>query len=292
MSISLYRAVPRSSSVSFDAIVREVEPSPRVRRFRRGLRYAVWNEPERLTTDSQDLLYQALNDLSPRIYGLDFTRYWQNRRDGDLFGHLYRFCVFADESGNLVGWSGYQLRRFTGRLCLYFDTAGILPEWQGAGVVTDLESRAAVRELLTHPWESLYLVTRTPNPRLYRSFRAAVGPEHVYPASGHQPPATIKAIARAVAESNGQAHRMQLDQLKFVDAYLPHLTRLYAERPRSGDPEIDRWFDASLGPCDAFLIVAEARLSKLAAYRLRKIWRRIGGRWSKSQSRNPGSLPT
>lgn len=259
----------------FEELIGFISPAPRIYYVRRAIRCAVWTRPDRLTLDSQDRLYSIMADLSPRIFGVDFSKYWEVRRKDGLFQRLARFYLFADDAGEVVGWAGYQRRHLAGRRCIYFDIAAILPQFHGAGVITDVESKTAFRELLLHPVGRSYLVTRTRNPRLYRSFQTALGRDHVHPAIDRTVPEHVRRIALAMATSMGQEHKLDRDEQKLVDTYLPHLPRHYAEPPSSGDETIDRWFDASLGPADAFLVVAEATIWWLAAYRLRKLMRKV-----------------
>ena len=260
---------------TFEELISHSWPAPRIFRVRRGIRCAMWTSPNQLTVDSQDRLYSIMADLSPRIFGVDFSKYWEVRRRDGLFQRLARYYLFADRAGEVVGWASYQRRNLDGRRCIYFDITAILPHFHGAGVITDVESKTVFRELLLRPWGRTYLMTRTRNPRLYRSFQTALGRDHVYPAIGRRVPEHVRAIALAMASSMGQAEKLDRDEQKLVETYLPHLPQHYAVRPSSGDETIDRWFDASLGPADAFLVVAEATIWWLAAYRLRKLVRKV-----------------
>jgi acetyltransferase (GNAT) family protein len=222
------------------------------------------------------VLYAALSELSPRVFGVDLTSYWEDRRRRNMFGKLARFYLFGDRHGALIGWSGYHLGRFAGRRCIYLDMAGIVPEWQGVGVITGVESRAILHELVLHRFERLYLVTRTPNPALYRMFLKAFGSDRVHPGRAQPVPGEVAAVAEAVAAWIGQPERLRASELKLVDSYAPYLSQPYAVRPRSGDVLLDRWFDSTLGVGDAFLVISETSLLHVAMYRLRRMVRDFG----------------
>lgn len=265
----------RAQSSPFTALVSAITPPPRLHRVRPGVRCAIWTRPDLFTVDWQDRLYTIMAELSPRIFGVDFTSYWEVRRRDGLFGRLARFYLFADEAGEVVGWAGYQRKTFHGRGCLYFDIAAILPQFHGAGVITDVESRTVLRELLMHPWGPTYLVARTRNPRVYRSFQTAVGRDHLFPAIGRRAPEKVRMIALATAASMGQEQKLVENEQRLVETYLPHLPKHFDKTPTSGDRNLDAWFAGALGPADAFLIVGEASLWRLGAYQLRKQLRRM-----------------
>ena len=282
MATSIRRAAARQADQqhreqlsAFTALVSAITPPPRLHWVRRAVRCAMWARPDLFTVDWQDRLYAIIAELSPRIFGVDFTSYWEVRRRDGLFGRLARFYLFADEAGEVIGWAGYQRKSFHGCDCIYFDISAILPQFHGAGVITDVESRMVLRELLLHPWQPTYLIARTRNPRLYRSFQNAVGCDHVYPAVDRPVPEKVRMIALAVARSLGQEHKLDPNEQRLVETYLPYLPRHFDKNPTSGDRNLDEWFDATLGPADAFLIVAEANLWRLAAYRFRKLLRRV-----------------
>lgn len=247
----------------FNSLVRLLRPHAEVRRLGSVLA-AICTDPPHLPRSSQDALYAALPEVSARVFGLDMSNYWEHRRRNNLFGQLDKLYLFGDTSGDVIGWATYCTRRYAGRLCIYFDNAGILPKWRRNGVMRKAYEKVVRWTLLRHPWERVYLITRTANPVVYRGFQMGVGASHTYPAPGHTVPPRIAAIAQAVAEWLGEADRLEVGQLKFPGCYRKYFPRLYAERPRSGDEGLDRWFDASLGPADAFLVISEASIPSMA----------------------------
>jgi hypothetical protein len=197
--------------------------------------------------------------------------YWEHRRRNNLFGQLSRLYLFGDSNGEVIGWATYLIRRFARRHCIYFDNAGIMPEWRRKGVMRKAYERVFLWTLLLHPWEHVYLITRTANPVVYRGFQRGVGAAHIYPALSHAVPPRIAAIAEAVAEWLGEADRLEVSQLRCPDCYSSYFPRLYAERPYSGDGGLDHWFDAALGPADAFLVISEASIPSMVIHRFQTL---------------------
>lgn len=206
--------------------------------------------------------------------------YWEHRRHSNLFGRLSSLYLFGDSTGDLVGWATYLTRRFAGRYCIYFDNAGIMPAWRRKRVMRRAYDKIFQWTLFRHPWEHIYLITRTANPVVYRGMQKGVGEGHTYPAPGHAVPTRIAAIAQAVSEWLGEVDSLEVGKLKCAGCYSPYFPRVFAQRPRSGDAHLDRWFDASLGPADAFLVICEASILSMAIHRLRGLVQRLrsGGR--------------
>lgn len=262
----------------FDGLIRQLSPPPRVRRLRSGVRSAVWTDPGRLSLESQEELYHVLPELSARVFGMDLSLYWEHRRRNDMFGQLRMFYLFGDSSGQTVGWATCVARRFAGRYCIYFDNAGITSVWRRKGVMRRTYERLFYRTLLRHPMEHVYLISRTANPVVYRGFQKKVEPAPVYPAPDRAVPARMATLAQAVVEWLADAGELEVNQLTCRECYTPYFPRVFAERPRSGDARLDSWFDITLGPTDAFLVISEANIPSMVRHQMHVLGQRVPGR--------------
>jgi hypothetical protein len=262
----------------FNALIQQLSPPPNVRRLRSGVRSAVWTDPARLSLESQEVLYHALPEVSARVFGIDLSLYWEHRRRNDMFGQLGRFYLFGDSSGETVGWATYVARRFAGRYCIYFDNAGITPVWRRKGVMRRTYERLFTRTLLRHPMEHVYLISRTANPVVYRGFQKKVEPALIYPAPDRAVPARMAALAEAVVEWLGDAGKLEVNHLTCRECYTPYFPHVFAERPRSGDARLDNWFDATLGPTDAFLVISKANIPTMVRHLMHVLGQRVPGR--------------
>jgi hypothetical protein len=125
------------------------------------------------------------------------------------------------------------------------------------------------RGLRRAPLRPLYVVLRTGNPLVYDAWVAAAGdPRAVHPRPDTAVPARVQAIARDAAAYLGQAADLDPRRLHIADAYRSTRGGLWRDRPRSRDQRTNAWFDTTLGPTDAFLVVARSHpLSQLVRSR-------------------------
>ncbi|HVR11758.1 MAG TPA: GNAT family N-acetyltransferase [Thermoanaerobaculia bacterium] len=244
-----------------------------------GFRLASWLRPSLLSAASQDDIFATLVRISTRSFGADMAPYWAGRKAGGYFQKISRFCLIIAADGTVVGWTGFHRQRFGGRHCLYLDSTGVLPEHQGSGIVSRVQSRILARELAAHAFSSLYLITRTENPVVYRMLQRAVGAERIHP-SPRRPvvPEVIQRIGADTAVWLGQEDVFDPPRLKVAGAY-SNLDALYGELPTSGDGALDAFFQGNLRPVDAFLVIADANFFRVLGFMLSRglMWPR-GGR--------------
>jgi hypothetical protein len=113
------------------------------------------------------------------------------------------------------------------------------------------------RELRRALLRPLFVVLRTGNPLVYDAWVAAAGDQRaVHPRPDTTVPARVQAIAQDAAGHLGQAAELDSRRLHITDAYRSTPGGLWRHRPRSRDERNNTWFDATLRPTDAFLVVA------------------------------------
>jgi GNAT superfamily N-acetyltransferase len=233
-----------------------------------GFRLASWLRPSLLSAASQNDIFATLIRISTQSFGADMTPYWAGRKAGGYLQKISRFCFIVAADGAVIGWTGFHRQRFGGRHCLYLDATGVLPEYQGSGIISQVQSRILARELAAHAFSSLYLITRTENPVVYRMLQRAVGAERLHP-SPRTPvvPEVIQRIGAETAAWLGQKDVFDPPRLKVAGAY-SNLDALYGELPKSGDAELDAFFLRSLRPVDAFLVIADANFFRVLGFML------------------------
>lgn len=255
--------------LAFAGLLERVRPAPRLRALPGGFTLAEWPRPAALDDESRDEIFGQLVRVSTRAFGADMDPYWAGRREGGYFQSITRFFLLADPAGEIAGWTGYHRRRFAGKECIFLDSTGVLPEYQRSGVISAVQARAISRELMRTPLSTIYLITRTESPVVYRMLHRALGPGRVFPAPGLEVPTAVQAIGTEVAAWLGQSHLFTAPNLTIAGAYAS-LDALYGELPSCGDTELDRFFRASLRPVDAFLVIARASALAAATYLARR----------------------
>jgi hypothetical protein len=185
---------------------------------------------------------------------LDFWRQQWSEAQLDQFDVLN---VAVDELGAVVGWVAGRRARWGRRRVLYAASAGVAPDLQGGGVSANLWRRVVERELRRSPLRPLFVVLRTGNPVVYDAWLAAAGDQRlVHPHRGKSVPVRVQRIAQDVAAYLGQSNLLDVTTLRVTDAYQSTPEGLWRHRPRSRDQLTNQWFDTTLGPVDAFLVVA------------------------------------
>jgi ribosomal protein S18 acetylase RimI-like enzyme len=260
-------AVPR---VPIRELAERLSHRPLVRSLPGGFRLASWLRPSLLTEASQDQIFATLVRISTVSFGADMTPYWAGRKAGGYFQKISRFCFIIAPDGAVVGWTGFHRKRFAGQHCLYLDSTGVLPEYQGSGIISQVQSRILARELAAHALSSLFLITRTENPVVYRMLQRAVGEDRIHP-SPLQPvaPELIQRIGAETSVWLGQKDVFDSPTLKVAGAY-SNLDALYGEQPTSGDAGLDAFFQSSLRPVDAFLVIADANFFRVLGFMVRR----------------------
>ena len=116
------------------------------------------------------------------------------------------------------------------------------------------------------------MVLRTGNPLVYDAWVAAAGnPTAVHPRPDAAVPAHIQAVAREAAADLGQSAQLDRPRLHITDAYTSTPSGLWRHRPRSRDQLTNTWFDTTLEPTDAFLVVARF-------HPVTQVWRSLASR--------------
>lgn len=269
-------------SIPLAELLPGVTPQPALWGSANQFRLAAWKSPGKLTESSQERLYDTLVRVSTRSFGADMTPYWRDRREGGYFSRISQFFFIVNPQGDVIGWTGYHRRVFAQRTCLYLDSTGVLPRYQGQGVISRMQSRILTWELARRPFSALYLITRTENPVIYRMLVRGVGDGRVFPPSTGETPEDIQRIGIEVAEWLGQSAIFQPAELKLVGAY-SNLEALYGDLPCCGQTDLDCFFRDNLTPEDAFLVIAKANLFvvalRLLQGKLIKATRWVSKRW-------------
>jgi len=261
---------PLSPRVPIRELAERLSHQPLVRPLPGNFQLASWRRPSLLSEASQDHLFATLIRISTQSFGADMTPYWAGRKAGGYFQRISRFCFILAADGAVVGWTGFHRQRFGGEHCLYLDSTGVLPEYQGSGIVSQVQSRILARELLAHAFSSLFLITRTENPVVYRMLQRAVGAERIHPSA--RLPGSPEKIQRIGAETAAWLRQQDVfdpPTLKVAGAY-SNLDALYGELPTSGDRELDAFFQRSLRPVDAFLVIADANFFRVLGFMVKR----------------------
>ena len=259
-----------SPRVPMRELAEQLSHQPLVQPLPGRFQLASWLRPSLLSEASQDDMFATLVRISTLSFGADMTPYWAGRKAGGYFQKISRFCFIIAGDGAVVGWTGFHRQRFGGQHCLYLDSTGVLPEYQGSGIISQVQSRILARELAAHAFSSRYLITRTENPVVYRMLQRAVGAERIYP-SARMPvvPERIQRIGADTAVWLRQQDVFDPLTLKVAGAY-SNLDALYGQLPTSGDGELDAFFQRSLRPVDAFLVIADANFFRVLGFMVKR----------------------
>ncbi|WP_394296844.1 GNAT family N-acetyltransferase [Nocardiopsis lucentensis] len=229
-----------------------------------GYRVARWDHPRALSARSRDRLHITLRDLAERAFGADHSGYWHTRVQSGFFDRITTLALILGPDDTPVGWGGYHRLRLASRRSLYLDAAGVVPAHRRFGLSTALMTHFLTREVLAHPLSNTYVVLRTRHPAVYAGWRRGLGTRRVFPDRHRALPSLIRRLAGEAAEWLGDGPRLHPDTLVVRDAYRMFDGDIYGIRPRSGDTGIDDYFDDTVGPKDAVLVVARTNVHALA----------------------------
>jgi len=256
--------------------LKALDPPPRLRRLRGGIRTATWRNPGALSESSQDAVYSAIVDLCTTTFCVDFDRYWQRRREMDYLGALTNFTLVVTPEDEVVAFTSHQMGEFAGARTLYVDSTSVHPAYQTQGLMAPLFGAEFFAAHLRRPHRRMNMIVRTENPVVYAAMATMLGPDNMYPAPDRPTPKRIQEIGAACAEwlRRGDASvftplhaRFDPEELKTYDAYADPL---YDKLPRSGLRPLDAFFHASLRPVDAFLVSAPAKWRELVPFYVRQ----------------------
>jgi hypothetical protein len=204
-------------------------------------------EPLALLGDGQAQLRRRIVETSDQAFGRSTATSWSSKFTRPFLGQLAAFHLLFDGSGSLVGWSGHRAMTLEGRRVVYFASTGLLPCWQGHGIVPSLQRTVLQNELVRHALP-VDLCVRTRNPNAYELVcNLAAGP--VLPGSDGIVPVTERSRMKAVADWLDVAVDVRTAVVR--DAYPEPL---YGVSPHSSHPDAEVVM-ARLGPCDALLVI-------------------------------------
>jgi hypothetical protein len=229
----------------------------------------LWRRPASFARAENEHLIERLIAASNRAFGTETESVWRERFAGNYLDSLKRFYLIFDPQENVIGWTGYRCKRIRGELCVYFDTTGLVSEYQRSGVMRAVQRSAVVSELLRHPVRPIRMIVRTRSPVVYRVYLRTFGRDGVIPRpEGTVPPLEqpfISDVARWLEESP-------------FDPTTSRVRGAYGERgrvygteaePKTGDDQIDGLFER-LPQEDALLLAGRARLGSIAKDLLRR----------------------
>lgn len=222
--------------------------------------YVVEKPGETLTVSAHYRIYDALIPVTTQSFGADMTPYWAQRSKEGYLERLAEFVLVGDEDGFFVGWTGHHLLRFDEHVIIYLDSTGMVPLRQSKGTMRKLMRERIVHDVLPRCPEALpvYLTARTESPIFYRLMRGLTDGGPVFPDPGAPLPAGVEKCGVDLATWLGQRAILEPGTLTLRNAY-DTLDELYGELPTTGNPELDAMFRGTLGPLDAFLVVAPVR---------------------------------
>ncbi|GAA2429040.1 hypothetical protein [Streptomyces macrosporus] len=226
-----------------------------------GLTAYVVEDPRRsLSISTHYRVYDALVPVTTRSFGADMTPYWAQRSKEGYLERLAEFVLVGDERGAFVGWTGHHVLPFDEHVVIYLDSTGMVPLRQSKGVM-----RRLMRERITDTavprcasGKPVYLTARTESPIFYRLMRGLVDGGTVFPHPDVPLPEDVERCAIDLATWLGQRDILEPGTVTLRNAY-DTLDELYGELPTTGNPDLDAMFRGTLGPLDAFLVVARVR---------------------------------
>jgi GNAT superfamily N-acetyltransferase len=225
--------------------------------MRHGRQGLLWDPVAQMPPAARERVRERMIPVATAAFDGTTADYWAQHWSDEQLDRLDVLHVAVDETGTPVGWVSGRRADWGGRRVLYAASAGVAPDIQGGGVSAALWRRVVEQELRRALLWPLFVVLRTGNPLVYDAWVAAAGdPRAVHPRPDTAVPAHIQAIARDAAAYLGQAAELDRLRLHITDAYRSIPGGLWRHRPRSRDERNNTWFDATLRPTDAFLVVA------------------------------------
>lgn len=257
---------------------------------RPGLTGLLWTEvDEQLPPAGREYLRSTFPAVAVEAFTGTTEDYWDTWLSDEKLDALSALVLVIDEEGLPVAWVASNDRRFGGRACFYANSAGVHPDYQGAGLSSTIWRALLRAAIVRSAPRSLYAVMRTGNPLVYGAWSSATGRDDTtWPTPGGAVPEHVRRIAVDAAESLGQADRLDPRTLVITDAYDDTEDGLWTERPKSDRPQVDEWFAEVLGPRDAVvLVVAFHPVRTMLAEAVRQVRRAVGleGKRSSRSSR-------
>ncbi|MBC3982271.1 GNAT family N-acetyltransferase [Streptomyces sp. AC563] len=262
------------------ADLRGFSAPPKVRNLHNGYRSASWTAPAKLADGCRERIFDVVADVATRTFETDHSNYWKARKEQNFFDQVSNFTLTLAPDDEVVGWAGYQRKRFFGKRVVYLDAAGLLPAHRRSKLSARVQARFLITEvLLRNPFGHTYVVLRTQNPGIHAGFTKTFGPDRVFPQPDRPVPEQVQRLG--VATMRWLGHRPeQIDAEKLVvrEALGGLLSQLYGQAPRSGDPELDGFFAERIGTTDCFALITKASAGPLLAFMAREASRQAATR--------------
>lgn len=250
---------------NLETLVKQFSVRPVRQPLSGGFNCACWNQPRSLTYDERREIYRVLVEVSTVAFGADMFPYWRDRAKDGYLDKITNFFFVTDADGEVVGWTGYHRLDVHGTICLFLDSTGILPKLQKTRLMTLVFGRALAKEMLRNMLRPVYLAMRTENPVVYYAFFKIVGMGNIYPNLVKEASATVQRIGTFIAGWLNQGNKFEPSSMRIRGAY-DNLDALYGEQPVCDDERINAYFQRSLRPEDAFIVIA--KMSSLGSARL------------------------
>ena len=253
-------------------VVERLYPGASARPMRHGRQGLLWDPVAPMPPAAREKLRQRIIPVATAAFDGTTADYWAQHWSDEQLDRLDVLHVAVDETGAPVGWVSGRRADWGGRRVFYAASAGVAPDIQGGGVSAALWRRVVEGELRRALLRPLFVVLRTGNPLVYDAWVAAAGdPRAVHPRPDTTVPAHVQAIAHDAAAYLGQAGELEPRRLLITAAYRSTPGALWRHRPRSRDERTNTWFDTTLRPTDAFLVVARF-------HPLTQLWRSLTSR--------------
>lgn len=253
------------------ADLRGFSAPPKVRNLHNGYRSVSWTAPAKLADGCRERLFDLVADVATRTFETDHSGYWRARKEQNFFDQVANFTLTLAPDDEVVGWAGYQRKRFFNKQVVYLDAAGLLPAHRRSKLSARVQARFLVTEvLLRNPFRPTYVILRTQNPGIHAGFTKTFGPDRVFPQPGRPVPAEVQRIgAEAMRWLGHRPEAIDAERLLVTNALDGVLSQLYGAAPRSGEPELDAYFADSIGATDCFALVTKASAGPLLAFMAR-----------------------
>ncbi|MFC9834763.1 GNAT family N-acetyltransferase [Rhodococcus sp. NPDC127530] len=212
---------------------------------------------QRLSPGGREFLRRNFVPVAVETYTGTTPEFWNDWLSDAKLDDLHGLVVVLDSNGTPAAWVASNQRQFGGRDCLYANSAGVHPDYQGSGLSSAIWRELLRSAIVESAPRRLYAVMRTANPLVYGAWSAgAGGPGKAFPSpTSSVIPHRVLRIATDTAGYLGQLDRLDPATLIIKNAYEHTKNGLWAERPTSHQDSVDDWMRATLGPKDAIVLV-------------------------------------
>jgi hypothetical protein len=268
-------SVSQPRVAGFDELVALLRGHVRVRRLSGRLRVAIVRHLRAIAPEIIAQLARALVPLAEKLFpnNRDWSQWFKGEAQVGLFSARDQFFLVGSSDGAIVGFSSF-CTISTKPHAIFIDVTGILPEYRGRLAIHHLYWPTIAKARLRRPTRMLHLLDATRNPAVYHMQVASLGVANVFPKPGVRPPNVVKDLGERLGHwciewrrAVGQTQAMRYDpEPMILRGYFPEPDRMPAR-----DPEIERWFEASLGPRDAFVVVCRAKILNAIIFSLKRM---------------------